>query len=48
MWTPKQIKLLELGGNARLKDFLTKYDLQDEEITLKYNSKAAVYYRKCN
>lgn len=48
MWTPKQIKLLELGGNARLKEFFTKYDLQDEDIVTKYNSKAAVYYRRCN
>eukprot|EP00352_Strombidinopsis_acuminata_P005891 CAMPEP_0176377308 /NCGR_PEP_ID=MMETSP0126-20121128/28797_1 /TAXON_ID=141414 ORGANISM="Strombidinopsis acuminatum, Strain SPMC142" /NCGR_SAMPLE_ID=MMETSP0126 /ASSEMBLY_ACC=CAM_ASM_000229 /LENGTH=71 /DNA_ID=CAMNT_0017739093 /DNA_START=260 /DNA_END=475 /DNA_ORIENTATION=- len=31
-----------------MKEFLAKYDLLEEDIVSKYNSKAAVYYRKFN
>ena len=49
MWTEKQLKLIEEGGNAKLREFFSKYDLdQIYDIKVKYNTKAADYYRRMN
>lgn len=49
MWTEKQLKQIEEGGNAKLKSFFQTYDLNDVyDIKVKYNTKAADYYRKMN
>ena len=49
MWTEKQLKLIEEGGNAKLREFFQKYDLdQIYDIKVKYNTKAADYYRRMN
>lgn len=37
---------MESGGNQKLKDFLEKYSLNDEEIKLKYTTRASQFYRK--
>ena len=48
MWTERQLKLLEKGGNVRLREFCEKYNLLDVEIKLKYQTKALQYYRRKN
>lgn len=49
MWTEKQLKLIEEGGNAALRQFFQTYDLNDiYDIKIKYNTKAADYYRRMN
>ena len=48
MWTERQLKLLEAGGNAKLHDFLENYNLNSVDIKLKYQTKAMLYYRKRN
>jgi hypothetical protein len=48
MWTERQLKLLENGGNVRLREFCEKYNLLDVEIKLKYQTKALQYYRRKN
>ena len=40
MWTERQLKLLEAGGNAKLFDYLQKYKLEEVDITLKYQTRA--------
>ena len=45
-WTDKQVKYLSLGGNKRLKEFLSEYKIEPSSSSeLKYKSKAAEYYR---
>ena len=45
-WTEKQVKYLSLGGNKKLKDFLSEYKIEpSSSVDLKYKSKAAEYYR---
>ena len=45
-WTEKQVKYLSLGGNKKLKDFLSEYKIEPSSSSeLKYKSKAAEYYR---
>ena len=49
MWTEKQLKLIEEGGNAKLKAFFQTYELNDVyDIKVKYNTKAPDYYRRMN
>ena len=49
MWTEKQLKLIEEGGNQKLKAFFQTYDLNEVyDIKVKYNTKAADYYRRMN
>jgi ADP-ribosylation factor GTPase-activating protein 1 len=36
MWTERQLKLLEAGGNDKLYEYLKKYNLEDVDISLKY------------
>ena len=37
---------MSAGGNKKFKDFLAIYDLENETINYKYNTKAADFYRK--
>lgn len=47
MWAEKQLKLMEEGGNTRFKAFLQTYLLDEiHDIKVKYNTKAASYYRR--
>jgi hypothetical protein len=46
IWTEKHMALMELGGNHKFNEFLDQYDLNTEDIKVKYNTKAAQYYRK--
>jgi hypothetical protein len=34
------------GGNEKLRSFLEQYNLENEDIKVKYNTKAADFYRK--
>lgn len=45
-WTPKQLKCMQLGGNNSLSEFLASYDLMSEPMDVRYQTKAAEYYRK--
>ena len=41
--------MIEEGGNAALRQFFQTYDLNDVyDIKIKYNTKAADYYRRMN
>jgi ADP-ribosylation factor GTPase-activating protein 1 len=45
-WNEKQVKYLSLGGNNKLKSFLSEYKIEpSSSFELKYKSKAAEYYR---
>ena len=36
MWTDRQLKLLEAGGNDKLAEFLDKFNLKPVDIKLRY------------
>ena len=45
-FTPEEISILKIGGNARFNNFLKEYDLKIESnIEYKYHLKLAEYYR---
>ena len=47
MWDPYQIRVIQLGGNKNLWDFLKLYNgLEQKPIAAKYKSNAAAYYRR--
>ena len=49
MWTEKQLKQLEQGGNQKLFDFFKQYNLHElNNIKIRYQTKAADYYRRRN
>lgn len=48
MWTERQLKLLEAGGNSKLYEYCEIYNLNNVEIKFKYQTKALHYYRKRN
>eukprot|EP00927_Polykrikos_kofoidii_P005210 TRINITY_DN12080_c0_g1_i1.p1 TRINITY_DN12080_c0_g1~~TRINITY_DN12080_c0_g1_i1.p1 ORF type:complete len:482 (+),score=80.96 TRINITY_DN12080_c0_g1_i1:63-1448(+) len=46
-WKPAQLRLMELGGNRRLKACFKEHGVpEDAPITEKYNTRAADWYRK--
>ena len=40
-WSDKQLRMMNLGGNRILKEYYQKYDLNDENVMLRYNTNAA-------
>lgn len=44
-WMENQLKLMAIGGNKKLKDFFQNYDLNDESIQARYNTRASEYHR---
>lgn len=48
MWTDRQLKLLEAGGNHTLREFMEKFKLTDVDIKKKYQTRAMAWYRKRN
>ena len=46
LWTEKHIQMMKVGGNLHFKEFLEKYNLENEEARVKYQSKAALFYRR--
>jgi hypothetical protein len=46
IWSDKQMALMEHGGNHKLNEFYDKFDLLSQDIKIKYNTKAAQWYRK--
>ena len=44
-WSEKKLKLMALGGNKKLKEFFQIYDLNDESVQQRYNTRAADFYR---
>ena len=49
MWTEKQLRQMQQGGNRKLHEFLCVYNLDDViDIKVKYNTKAVDYYRRRN
>lgn len=44
-WSEKQLRLMALGGNKKLKNFLQMYDLNEEPVQMKYSTQAGHYYR---
>ena len=48
MWTDRQLKLLEAGGNDKLSEFLDTLDLKQVDIKLRYQTAGMVWYRKMN
>lgn len=45
-WNQKQLKCMQLGGNNGLGEFLSSYDLMSKPMDVRYQTKAAEYYRK--
>eukprot|EP00811_Abedinium_folium_P026752 NODE_3976_length_1954_cov_4.209633.p1 GENE.NODE_3976_length_1954_cov_4.209633~~NODE_3976_length_1954_cov_4.209633.p1 ORF type:complete len:523 (-),score=136.10 NODE_3976_length_1954_cov_4.209633:384-1745(-) len=46
-WKPQQLRLMELGGNRKLREFLRKHKILDNTpIAVKYNTRAADWYRR--
>lgn len=46
-WKPSQLKMMELGGNAKLKAFFKEHNVPESmAIAQKYNTRAADWYRK--
>lgn len=47
-WTPTQMETMEIGGNSRAREYMTKYDLLEKSIIVKerFTCKAMMYYRK--
>lgn len=45
-WTELLIQYMEMGGNTLFRDFIEPYGLSSTDITSKYYSKAAEYYRQ--
>jgi ADP-ribosylation factor GTPase-activating protein 1 len=44
-WNEKQLKMMALGGNKKLKEHFSKYDISDESVQQRYNTRAAQFYR---
>ena len=42
----KQLKILDIGGNKKFKEFMEIYNLNSEPSKVKYRTKAAEYYRQ--
>ena len=45
-WNEKQMKMMSLGGNLRLKKHFSEYDLLEEAPSMRYKTRAADYYRR--
>ena len=45
-WNEKQLKMMERGGNHKLRLFFAEYDLLDESPNIRYKTIAAQYYRR--
>ena len=45
IWSPEQLQYMTRGGNLRLKEYFTEYNLNNEDIRVKYVTKAAKHYR---
>ena len=47
VWTEKDVKLMEEGGNTRFKAYMKTYELDEiQDIVAKYSTKAADYFRR--
>lgn len=44
-WSERQLKLMALGGNKELKNYFQNFDLNEESVQLRYNTRAADHYR---
>lgn len=46
-WSPHQLQMMSIGGNRRLREFFSSYDLpENSTIQFKYYTNAAEYYRE--
>ncbi len=45
-WTAKQLLLMQNGGNAKFREFMSNYGLDNVSPGTKYRTKAAEYYRR--
>lgn len=46
LWTEKHISMMQQGGNIQFKEYMEKYNLEGEELRMKYQTKAAQFYRR--
>lgn len=44
-WGERALKMMSLGGNKNLHEFLKKYDLAGDSVEHRYKTKAADFYR---
>lgn len=44
-WQPQQVKLMQVGGNTKCKNFFVEYGVWDMPLKERYATKAATYYR---
>jgi len=45
-WNEKQLRKMEVGGNERFRQFITKYGLDKLAVDDRYNTKACEWYRQ--
>lgn len=45
-WSENQLKIMSLGGNMRLKKYLSEYDLLEVSPAERYTTVAADFYRR--
>ena len=46
VWDPYQLRAVQMGGNKAFYEFLRDYGKEREEVSKKYKTDAAAYYRK--
>lgn len=44
-WSEKQLRLMALGGNKKLHETFSNYDLNEESVQMRYNTRASEFYR---
>lgn len=44
-WSEKQVQMMQMGGNKRLRNFYANYKIANEPRKQKYQTKAGIYYR---
>lgn len=44
-WTPEELRFLKLGGNRKMREFLSNYDMQEFIYRQRLKTKAVEYYR---
>ena len=44
-WSEAHLKMMSIGGNARLAEVLEKFDLQSEPVTTRYTTRAVEQHR---
>ena len=44
-WNEKELRMMQISGNNKLKDYFEEYDMSIKNNVDRYSSKASEYYR---